>query len=900
MGLSAGTRLGPYEIVAPLGAGGMGEVYKARDTRLERTVAVKVLSAQLSESPELKQRFEREAKTISSLQHPHICVLHDIGRDAASGTDYLVMEYLEGETLAARLTRGPVPIAEQLNIALQVADALAAAHSAGIVHRDLKPGNVMLTKSCAKLLDFGLAKPLSAMAAGSASSAAPSFTAVRTMSGPSPAMSPLTTHGSIVGTIQYMSPEQIEGKEADARSDIFAFGAMLYEMSSGRRPFEGKSQLKIASAILEDQPAELRALRPDIPVSLERIITTCLNKDPLSRFQCARDLKLQLAWLRDDPKPVNTQPAESETTRNRSAVWAVVAAILATAFLVTAVLLWWTSQSKLKLSAYILPPDKTAFTIANDDASGPVVFSPDGTQIAFVAQDDKGQNRIYVRALDETQAKAVPGTDFATYPFWSPDGKSLAFYSSGKLRRVDLAGGPVLDICNAQRFRGGTWGTDDVILFAPDVTTGIFRVSPNAGSAPAAVTTVAADQTTNRWPVLLPDGKHFVYLASNHSDPGASARNGIYFASLDGKENRFLVSAESNAIYARGQLFWEQGGSLLSRPFDPSSGKLSGETVPLAGGVAYNSSTWRAAFDVNANGILIYQPGLTANASKLILYTSDGKATELPDSSGFMDMRISPDGRKIAALSRSNHEIWILDINEGTRVRFTFGATADGMAWSSDGKYLYFASLAKSSRILRKSVDGSGQETTILQSSEPLHVSDISRDGSTLLIEQRSGSVPTTTWVLPLSPGGKPRLLTDDPVGKHFARFSPDGRWVTYVTTETGRNELYLTSISGAGKQQLTNGGGWQSRWAADGKTIYFTNDGGGTFAVPMARKGDAFESGKSRQMFAVPTLVPTSFFSSSWDVTADGRRFLMNVSGDSSDQTRAVLLTNWPARLKK
>ncbi|MGH9523734.1 MAG: protein kinase domain-containing protein [Terriglobales bacterium] len=720
------------------------------------------------------------------------------------------------------------------------------------------------------------------------------------MSGPSPALSPLTTHGSIVGTIQYMSPEQIEGREADARSDIFAFGSMLYEMSTGKRPFEGKSQLKIASAILEDQPAEIRTLRPDVPATMERIISTCLSKDPLTRFQCARDLKLQLGWLREDGQ-VSKAPIEERAAKTSGmARWAIAAALLACAVVFVAVQLWWRAQPPLMLSAYILPPDNTSFTIANDDASGPLVLSPDGKQVAFVAQDEKGQNRIYVRALDAVEAKVVPGTDYATYPFWSPDGKSLGFYGSGKLRRVDLAGGPVLDICNAARFRGGTWGAKDVILFAPDVTSGIFRVSPNAGSTPVAATTVAADQTTNRWPFLLPDGKHFLYLATNHSDPTASARNGIYFASLDEKENRFLFSAESNVAYADGHLIWEQGGSLLARTFDPSTGKLSGETVPLAGGVAFNSSTWRAAFDVNANGVLVYQPGLAASNSKLVLYTPDGKPTELPDSSGLMDMRISPDGRKVAGLTRSNHEIWILDIAEGTRVRFTFGATADGLVWSGDSKFLYYASLSKSSRVMRKAVDGSGQETTILQSAEPIHVSDVSRDGTNLLFEQRSGSIPTTTWVLPLAPGGKPRLLSEDPVGTHFARFSPDGKWVIYVTTETGRNEIYLTSLAEGGKQQLTNGGGWQSRWAADGKTIYYTNGEGTTYSLPMSWNGSTFEPGKARQDFSSPTLLPTSFYSSSWDATPDGRRFLANISGERSDQTRAVVITNWPARLTK
>ena len=897
MPLTSGTKLGPYEIHSPLGAGGMGEVYRARDTRLERTVAIKVLP-QLSDNRDLQQRFEREARTISSLQHPHICVLHDIGRDPATGADFLVMEYLEGETLAERLRKGALPLAQQLIIAMEIADALAAAHAAGIVHRDLKPGNVMLTASGAKLLDFGLAKPLAAMATSSAATSAPSFTAAATLSGPSPMISPLTTHGSIVGTIQYMSPEQIEGKEADARSDIFAFGSMLYEMASGKRPFEGKSQIKIASAILEDQPPALGMVQPGLPAALERVVTTCLSKDPRDRFQCAHDLKLELGWIRSAVTAAKPNRAEAPPMVTERIWWAgVLVALLLAAM--GATLLWRRPSEPMSIQAYLLPPENSKFTLASDDAAGPIVLSPDGKQVAFVAQDAHGQDRIYVQGLEDNQAMPVPGTEYATYPFWSADGKSLGFQSGGKLRRVEVGGGPVLDICNVARFRGGSWGAQG-ILFAPDVTSGIFRVAPNADSTPVQLTTIAADQTTNRWPLFLPDGKHFLYLASNHSDPGANGRNGIYFASLDGTEHHFVVAAESNAVYADGRLFWQQGGSLLTQAFNPAKGTLRGETVALAGGVAYNGSTWRAAFDVNPNGVLVYQPGLGASKSQVLLYTADGKSAALPDSSAMMDIRISPDGRKLAVLARSNHEVWLIDTAAGMRVRFTFAATADGLAWSGDSTYLYYASLGKNSRIIRKAVDGSGQETTVLESPEPLHVSDVSRDGKLLLFEQRSNRIPTTTWVLPLTAGGKPRLLTEDPVGTHFARFSPDAKWVTYVTTETGRNELYLKAVYGGGKQQLTSAGGWQSRWAADGKTIYYVNDEGLVSALPVTVHGEAVEPGKARGLFKAPSLMPASFYSASWDVTADGHRFVLNVSGDEEDQSRATLISNWRSRLKK
>jgi len=894
MALTSGTKLGPYEIQTPLGAGGMGEVYRARDTRLDRTVAIKVLSSNLSASPELKQRFEREAKTISSLQHPHICVLHDIGHDG-SGTDFLVMEYLEGETLADRLRKGPMPVGEQLNIAIQVADALATAHAAGIVHRDLKPGNVMLTKSGAKLLDFGLAKPLSGMATSSAISSAPSFTAAQTLSGPSPMVSPLTTHGTMVGTIQYMSPEQIEGKEADARSDIFAFGSMLYEMASGKRPFEGKSQIKIASAILEDHPTALSMVRPGIPAQLERVIDTCLKKDARERFQCAHDLKLELGWIGKSGKELVKQDQKSS-----GQLWWAVAAIAFIVIAGVAALLWLRTPAQSAIEAYILPPEKNSFTLNNDDAAGPVVLSPDGKKIAFVAQDEQSVDRLYVRALDDKDAKLVPGTENAMYPFWSPDGQSLGFVSAGRLRRVPLGGGPVLDICNITRFRGASWG-ENGIVFAPDVTNGIFRVAPNAGSTPVQITTVAADQTTHRWPALLPDDKHFLYLASSHSDKDPSARNGIYFASMDGKENHFVVASESGGLYEDGYLLWEQGGSLLAQPFNSATGKVSGDTVALASGVGYNPSTWKAAFDAKENGMLVYQPGLGTNGGQLLLFGPDGKSTPVPDSQGFMDVRISPDGHKLAALrTGTSHDIWLLNLDEGTRARFTFEYTSDGMTWSADGKYLYFSTIGKTSRILRKPVDGSGAETTVAESSSPLHVSEVSADGSHVLIEQPYDRIPITTVLQSTAPGGKPQLITDYTGGGHAAHFSPDGKWIVYSSIETGRYELYATSVQHGGKVQLTSTGGALSRWATDEKSIYFATREGAVSVLPVKVTDNSIQPGKPRPLFNVSGLVPMAFYNASWDATPDGRRFILNVTGERSDQSRAVLVTNWPARLKK
>ena len=903
MALTSGTKLGPYEIQSPLGAGGMGEVYRAQDMRLDRIVAIKVLPSHLSSDPELQRRMEREAKAISALQHANICTLYDIG--SQDGSNFLVMEYLEGQTLAERLQKGPLPLDQVLKIGTEIAQALEKAHQQGIIHRDLKPANVMLTKAGAKLMDFGLAKPKLSIGSQAIGPFTPS-TPTMNLASLTSAASPLTQKGSIVGTFQYMAPEILQGAEADARSDLFSFGCVLYEMVTGRRAFEGKSQLSVFTAILEKDPEPVIASQPLAPRLLDCAIRACLAKDPAERFQSAHDLAMDLRWI---VPSTSTESAKPSPQFNRYWVAGLAALLLAlVAFAGLGGYRWAKSAdaaSSVAAESYILAPDKTSFTLSNDDADGPVVLSPDGKKIAFVAQQEQQVDRIYVRALDDKDAKPVSGTENATYPFWSPDGQSLAFFSAGKLRRVSLSGGPVLEICNATRFRGGSWGSQG-ILFAPDVTNGIFRVAPNAGSTPERITTVRADQTTHRWPVWLPDGKHFLYLATTHSGAGISnsdsnANNGIYLASLDGRENHFVVAAESNMRYVHGHLLWEQSGSLLAQPFDPTTGKLSGESVALAAGAAYNPSTWDAAFDANENGILVYQPGPDANSQKLLLFGSDGKSVPVPDSNSFLDIRISPDGRKAAALTAgTSREIWLLDLDQGTRTRFTFGYTADGMAWSGDSKYLYYSEVSKTSKIVRKAADGSGQQTTVFEDPRPLHVSDVSGDERYILFEQSYGQIPTTTLLLQLTDGAKPRPLTDYVSGAHYARFSPDSKWVVYATIETGRYELYATSVLQGGKQQLTSAGGWLSRWAADGKTIYSTTIQGPVFALPVSVTSTSIEAGKPRPLFTFPGLQHTGFYTAAWDATPDGRRFLLNVTGENSEQSRAILVTNWPSRLRQ
>ena len=606
MALTSGTKLGPYEVQAPLGAGGMGEVYRALDTRLSRTVAVKVLASTLPSSPELKQRMEREARAISSLNHPHICQLYDIG--SHNGADFLVMEFLEGETLAERLRKGSIPLPEIYRIGIAIAEALAAAHARGIVHRDLKPGNIMLTQGGAKLMDFGLAKPLGLQNTISGSGAAPSFTAAATLSGPSP-LSPLTTAGTIIGTIQYMAPEQIEGREADARSDIFAFGAVLYEMAAGKRPFEGKSQLSLASSILEKEPDPVSTVKPQTPLGLEHVIATCLQKNPEERYLAAHDIKLELQFIAAERVPPTAGSARVAPTVRKGERMGWMAAIVSAILLGISGgwLLHRPTRPAQSIRTVIEAPSNTTLNLSGDFA-GPPVLSPDGTTVAFTATGPGGKPSLWIRPLGVLEAHVLAGTEGAIFPFWSWDSRALGFFTAGKLETIDLEGGSPQIICDAPFARGGTWSPDGTIVFSPNTQTPLMRVGINGGT-PTPLTTVDVSQhTSHRWPWLLPDGKHLLYLAIHH-DTSKTGNNTIYYASLDGKENRPLFRSQTNAVYADGYVLFARSDQLMAQPFDPGAGKLKGEPRILARGVMNDVTTWHMDASASENGLMIYGSG---------------------------------------------------------------------------------------------------------------------------------------------------------------------------------------------------------------------------------------------------------------------------------------------------
>jgi eukaryotic-like serine/threonine-protein kinase len=624
----------------------MGEVYRARDTRLDRDVAVKVLPAHLASDPQFKQRFEREARTVSSLNHPHICTLYDIGREGE--TDFLVMEYLEGETLAARLKRGKLPLPELVKIGLEIADALEKAHRKGVVHRDLKPGNIMLTKGGAKLMDFGLAKPTGLGGAAGAGSV-PLFSAAMTVDGVSPG-SPLTSAGTLVGTIQYMSPEQIEGKEADPRSDIFAFGSTLYEMATGEPAFQGKSQISVASAILEKEPEPISTKQPLVPAALDRVVGQCLAKDPDERFQNAHDVGLELKWvgaaISEGLARTAEEPGGQRPLLQRALPWAVSAV-----FLVLAVFLafaWFRGSSApvQSIRALISPPENSSFAFSL--ATGAPVLSPDGTRLVFRVLGASGREALWVRPLDSLTAQPLQGTEGGTFPFWAPDSRQLGFFQDGKLKKIDVTGGPPVLLCDAPNGRGGAWSRNNVIVFAPEVHAGLSSV-PAAGGTPTAIAgpTGSSGRWTNRWPGFLPDGRHFLYLSGEVNSPG-TPKLGIHLGEVGSNQQKFLLQADSDALYAApGYLLFLRGDTLMAQRFDAGSLKLEGEAFPVAEHVPSPRSFRLGLFSVSQAGLLVYATGTDESGGQLVWMDASGKEIGKVGQPGVYGPTLSADGTRL-------------------------------------------------------------------------------------------------------------------------------------------------------------------------------------------------------------------------------------------------------------
>jgi eukaryotic-like serine/threonine-protein kinase len=640
MTLTSGSKIGPYEILAPVGAGGMGEVYQARDTRLDRNVAIKVLPEQFSADTKFRERFEREARAISSLNHPNICILYDVGRQ--DGIDYLVLEYLEGESLAQLLERGPLPIRQVLAYGIQIAEALERAHRQGVVHRDLKPGNVMLTKNGLKLLDFGLAKPMAG--ASGAVSALGSLTLSQ--------HKPLTAEGTIVGTFQYMSPEQLEGREADPRSDLFAFGCVLYEMATGKRPFDGKTQASVVAAILATEPPPISTLVPLTPPAFERLVKTCVAKDPDERWQTAHDVKLQLQWIAEGGSQAGiAAPVSTHRKHRERTAWAV-AAVFVLVSLVAAVAYWRASsapQSVVRTS--ILLPEKTQFTLMG--RNGVPAISPDGTKVAYVAVRE-GQRYIWLRNLNSIDAKPIQGTEEGFAPFWSPDGRYLAFFSQGKLKKLAISGGAPEAICDADDTRGGSWGSKDVIVFAANRFSALFSV-PASGGIPVQVTELG-QSLSHRWPHFLSDGEHFLFVTT----PTGSVSNlsNIQLGSIKDKTSKLVLDSGYNLDLSNGQIFFMRDGVLNAQSFDEKRGQVTGEAVPIASDVQVDSLYSNALFSVSQSGMMVYAPSSVSNFAQLAWFDHKGEQTGILGEPAFSSKsQFRPMKAKLCLSSSSNRTL---------------------------------------------------------------------------------------------------------------------------------------------------------------------------------------------------------------------------------------------------
>jgi Tol biopolymer transport system component len=869
----------------------MGEVYKARDTRLDRTVALKILPDALAADPHFRDRFDREARSISQLDHPHICALYDVGDQG--GTAYLVMQYLEGETLADRLAKGALPIDQALQVAIQIADALVAAHRAGIVHRDLKPGNIMLSKTGAKLLDFGLAKTGAFVGAPSQSI---------------PTALPITQPGSILGTFQYMAPEQIEGQEADARTDVFAFGVVVYEMVTGKKAFAGTTSASLIGAILKDQPPPLSTVQPVTPAALDRTVRRCLAKEPDARWQSARDLLEELKWIAAEGERV--APAAATRVRRRVRDGGLVLA----AFLVGASL-------TILAMHYLRPAPEsfvTRFNVVTPQTSDPFSFavSPDGRQVAFVATDDK-TSRLWVRPFDSENARPLAGTEGANYPFWKPDSRAIGFFANGKLKIVDTAGGVPRELTSASNARGGTWNQDGVIVFAPRPTAGLMRIAATPGGTLAEATHLAPGQGgSHRWPQFLPDGRRFLFLSTF----AGTSPNGVYLGSLDGREPTRLLSAETAAVYTPpGYLLRVINGTLVAHPFNPDSGVVSPDSVPVAQSVGTNDLLFRAAFSVSPTA-LAHRAGGAARP-QLVWVDRAGKITGTvgpPDDTALSNPALAPDGRRVAVnrIVQGNDDIYINEIAGGGQ-RFTFDPELDvGAVWSPEGNRIVFRSNRNGKYdLFEKGASGASDEQPLLLAPHDQNkvALDWSPDGRFLLYDLEDPTTGYHLWALPLTGEGKPSgnpfpVVRTNGVDREGQFSPPHGRWVAYVSNESGIDEVYVQPFPGPGaKRQASTNGGVDPRWARDGRELFYVAPDGKLMAVAIHVEADgALKPGSPIGLF--PTRFPTTGVNIAtgtggatpqYAVAPDGG-FLMNVTVDDNVVSPISIVLNWATLLKK
>ncbi|MSV27594.1 MAG: serine/threonine-protein kinase [Bryobacterales bacterium] len=874
MSLSAGMKLGPYEILSPIGAGGMGEVWKARDTRLDRTVAVKVSRSQFNE------RFDREARAVAALNHPHICTLHDVG------PDYLVMEFVDGKPLA-----GPLPLDEGLRYGIQIADALDAAHRKGVVHRDLKPANILITKTGVKLLDFGLAKITR--------TGAPTDTTVTIA---------LTKENTILGTLQYMSPEQLQGKDADARSDIFSLGCVLYEMFTGRHAFEGTNAASLITAVMTAHPPSLTAAQPVFPPSLDHLIATCLAKDPEERRQTAHDVLLELRWLAGASGQAAT-PIPAAPPSRRSFLWPALAMVLLLSTLAFAGLYWRTAPARNPAIRFTV--DSPPKSPLSPTRFGSAEISPDGLHIALLTSSIANEGgTLWIRSLDSTQARSLAGTEGAGYPFWSADSRQIGFFADGKLKRVSVEGGPPLTLCDAPNGRGGTWhgAADGVIVFAAGNTEGLSRVSA-AGGQPVHITALdpAQRELSHRVPHFLPDGRHFLYVSVN----GENAMNRIMVGELNSGAakpapggGKRLMNGDTEARWASpGYLLFMRERNLMAQAFDVERLDFKGEAVPVAERIDMGGNRHTAAFSVSATGVLIYRQGSPQPPTHMAWLNRKGVEVEqIPAGENIAISSLSPDGKmaigeKFAA--NGSTDLWVIDLVRGTASRFTFDRTSEREGvWSPDGKRIvYSLEHGPSFDLFVKDSGGLGEPTPLLQSPLSKHAYDWSRDGKWILYSESAlaGTANRSILALPVTGERKPIELVPSKFYNLGARLSPDGRYFACSSNESGRPEVYVRTFlpespAAGDKWQISTGGGGSQTWRSDGKELFFIASDGKLMAVPV-QTGTTFQAGTPAVLFELRgTALPGP----------DGQRFLAAIPTQAQAQEPQQVVLNWTATLPK
>ena len=901
MNITTGTRLGRYEIRSKLGEGGMGEVYRAYDEKMNREVAIKVLPATLSSDKDRLARFEQEAQAAGSLNHPNILTIHQI--DTHDGAPYIVSELLEGEELRDRLDTGTIAQRRAIDYAQQIVNGLSAAHAKGIVHRDLKPENLFITSDeRVKILDFGIAKLTTSPQATNPDI---SEDATRRV---------LTNPGIVMGTVGYMSPEQVRSEKTDHRSDIFSFGAILHEMLTGRRAFKRETMAETMTAILKEEPEEISASLPNINPSLERIVQRCLEKRPERRFQSTQDLGFALEALSPPTSStgggLTTAASEAVAESKRSIWWErlpwIAAAVLLVLFLgsLPFVIKYFRqpgSPQSVAASFLIAPPAKsTGFS--------QISISPDGRNLVFNTSID-GQNQMWLRPINSLTAKRVPGTDGSNaFMFWSPDSRWVVFLADGKIKKIDPATGLVQVICDFRADRrgfGGSWNQDGTIIFFMGAL-GMYRVPASGGTPTPIPGFEKSEEVIKRWPQFLPDGKHFLYLATTPAKNSSE----VMVGSIDGGESKHLFTSTSNALYSasvngEGYVVFSRDGALLAQRFDAEKLALIGEPVRIADQVRINFNS-RAYFSLSENGTLVFDSSSDLENRQLTWFDRSGKQLETVGPVGsYLLARLSPDQKRIAVSRRDPSggvfDIYVYDIARGTSSRLTTSSSdVESLAWSPDGNYIVWSSrqVTETRRdIYKKLASGAGEVESIAQSSNPIAVTDWSRDGKFILYTDADPTTNLNIWVLPLEGDRKPYVYFQSPLEDERAKFSPDGRFVAYRSRESGTEEIYVQTFpASGGKWPISTNGGTSPVWAVNGKELFFIAPDGKMMSVEVAA-ANSFEPGKPQVLF--DTVVARTNQTTTYDVSADGQRFLF-ISRMAEATSSLSVVINWTADLKK